>query len=351
MGGGQSRLDCAVVVMITLSKLTLLFLLSCSTALGQNGYLASSLIPYNKLVAGLKASSPSETKTYTFDVDRNTLYLCHPDLLCAPANAGVCPYGNNVRYKETYCETGYRSVPKTWGFGNFQLSHSCSITLYGCQTKPGAPKKSLNQVIEDLSKSSVSKFHTNWDDCSNEEKYCGTRLYEAAKAFGGCEMSMKNGVCTITFLIFEKWPEFSNHLTDEQIFQKAQNTGVVLKVKTPRQCSQRKSFFINKCKSGGSSYSRAASYENYPEYFCHLRIQCHRWMPWSPFSQSRPISAKFSALGKSGPRTAGQKPVAKKEPKPMKIEKKMVAILDEAPKTKIVKSESIDIPISDTLSE
>merc|ERR1711915_231208 len=341
-----------------LSKLAPLLLLSCSSAFGQNGYQASSLIPYNKLVAGLKASSQSETKTYKFEVDGNKLYMCHPGLLCAPANAGACPHGNNVRNGENYCATWQRSEPKTWGFGNIQYSHFCSIELYGCLTKPATPQKSLNQVIEDLSKNRVSKFVTNWDDCSNAEKYCRARLFEAAKAFGYCVMKITNakiGVCTIRFLNVQKWPETSNHLVDEQIFQKAQNTGVVLKVKSPAECEQRKNFFSKMCKNAGANtFSRVNGYEYYHEYFCHLHIRCLRWMPqwsqWSTFSQSKPISAKFSALKKSGPRSLSKKLVAKEENKPKKMEKKMVAVLDAAPETKIVKSESIDIPISDTIS-
>jgi len=282
---------------MTVIKQVLLLILSCSFALAQRSeYKGSQLIGYTKLIALLR-SSPTATKQAKFDLNPRHYHLCRTRFMCTPTEDDICPLGAIAKCQANILET---LTFNHWG----QLSgreYDCVVTVPECLKKRAAPIKSTEQVMSDLKEKSFSKFFTkNFELCVGQKNAaCGKRLKEDLQASGWCMANFQNKICEVTWVLTKQWPKFYNHLTADQLFQKAQNAGgVTIRTKDGTECDSRVQQLTSKCATWGRGRTSAVYDSDF--YACTIYVHCFRWL-----SRSGPVNKnKANSVSSSQTRVA-----------------------------------------------
>jgi len=248
----------------------------------QYRYVAQELIPLDKLVDGIRSA---RGQSFTFDANFLTSY-CSKHLLCAQALWEVCNNGGGT------CTVQRKSSTK-----NGRRAATCTVRISGCSSSPQYPKKSYQQIVDDMKSSKESNVDVNFhvdtpEDCFHS-KFCGNPSFlEEVNPLGGgyCNVQLKSKfsnipppdnqhACQVRIFRYQlpaNWNiEGLSFLTAQDVQAKAsrnmnKETRVQFKVKERSDCESMCQDI--KCPGGEYCNSGTAEYKNLN--VCEMVVYC-----------------------------------------------------------------------------
>jgi len=244
------------------------FIITCCLLLALQLYVspsqansASEIFDPDKLVSQLRASADNKV---TVKVTSQQLRSCNANTLCKDTVFSVCEFGGG----RCHTESQSRTV-------NNKYQHTCTIRVSNCEEKPAHPKKSYEQVLEELRETGVSNFYEpNPDNCN---LYCEDQFWEDIRAYGNCERQyLSNKICSVFFQLQSKWPEVPLDLSEGEIFRRAQQVnGVKIKKSSQEECVKSCKHYQGMCSKDGGARSQCGTQVYSSTYIlCHIQIQC-----------------------------------------------------------------------------
>jgi len=221
---------------------------------------ASQIIDPDELFSRMKAST---NNSVTLQVSSELLQFCRTDQLCKDKMFQLCDGGGR-------CQVQWET-----SFVNNRLQHLCTIRMLDCKPAESQPKKSYNQVLEELKKTGVSKFfERNVGNCM--KVYCTDQFIDDIRALGYCHVQYRYpNTCIVHFQIRDKFPDIPKGLSREEIFQRSlQAGGVDIETRSEAECLQSCTTYQRMCSK--NYVSTGCQYKKYTQRFktCNIRIKC-----------------------------------------------------------------------------
>jgi len=224
---------------------------------------ASQIIDPDELVSQLRASGNNKV---TIEVTSQQIRFCNANTLCKDTLGAVCDFGGGLCHVQSQSRTV-----------NNKYEHHCTVRVSNCEEKPAHPKKSYQQVLEELEKTGVSSFYEpDPDNCI--KLYCEDQFWKDMRVTGNCSRQyFHNKICRVELQLESRFPKIPEDLSQEEIFRRSRQAGgVKIKTSSEEECVKSCQQYQNMCTEHATSVQCRTEFYISTFILCNIEIQCYK---------------------------------------------------------------------------